>query len=62
MAEENVNGQILVELREMNRLLAESAKSSEAADWKLWIIMNGLCDALLTQGILIDDPRKTEEK
>ncbi len=51
------NEQILAELQRTNELLAEMIKQGGATDWKLWIIMNGVCDALLAQGLVDDDPR-----
>jgi hypothetical protein len=53
----DTNKLILAELKEMNKLLADNAKWSEAADWKLWIIMNGVCDSLMVQGLIDEDPR-----
>ena len=62
MEEENSERSLLVELRAMNITLAEIAKQGTATDWKLWIIMNALCDGLLVQGLLDEDPRKTKTK
>jgi hypothetical protein len=57
----SVDEQILAEMKTMNATLAEIVKQSVATDWKLWIIMNALCDGLLSQGVLDDDPRKAKK-
>ena len=61
MEEENSGRSLLVELRAMNITLAEIAKQGTATDWKLWIIMNALCDGLLVQGVIDEDPRKMKK-
>lgn len=58
----NTDESILAELKAMNITLAEIAKQGVATDWKLWIIMNAVCDGLLSQGVLDEDPRKTKTK
>lgn len=52
------NEEILAELQKTNELMAEMVKQGGATDWKLWIIMNGICDALLIQGLIESDPRQ----
>ena len=61
MSKEETLSSILDELQETNRQLKEMVTQGDATDWKLWIIMNGVCDALLTQGLIDDDPRKTKK-
>jgi hypothetical protein len=60
-SKEEVLDAILQELQETNTQLREMVKQGGATDWKLWIIMNGVCDALLAQGLMDDDPRKTKK-
>jgi len=53
--------QILEELKKINVTLAAIAGQANATDWKLWIIMNAVCDGLLAQGIIEDDPRDAKK-
>ena len=57
----SVGESLLTEMKVMNATLAEIAKQGNATDWKLWIIMNALCDGLLAQGVIEADPRKTKK-
>ena len=56
-----VNEQIVVELKKMNESLEKVVEQTNATDWKLWIIMNAVCDGLLAQGFIEDDPRKAKK-
>ena len=40
------------------RLLNEQNILLRQMDWKLWVITNALCDAMIKQGLLENDPRQ----
>ena len=54
-----VEQQILKQLELLNANFAEATEQAAKSDWKLWVIMNAVVDAALSQGMLKDDPRSS---
>jgi len=44
---------------ELRKLITEQNTILRQMDWKLWIITNAICDALLKNGALEKDPRQS---
>jgi hypothetical protein len=43
---------------DLQKLIVEQNIILRQMDWKLWVITNAVCDALLKNGMLEKDPRK----
>lgn len=53
----DVQTQILTELKVLNLRQQEQVLQLKAMDWKLWVLMNSVVDALMKAGTLEEDPR-----
>lgn len=57
IVELNSNVAALAEKQNMDQALSQSSVIRQI-DWKLWVMTNALCDALVQQGLLSNDPRR----
>lgn len=44
---------------DLQKLISEQNTILRQMDWKLWIITNAICDALIKNGTLEKDPRQS---
>lgn len=46
------------QLQELTKLVHDQNILIRQMDWKMWVITNAICDALLANGTLEKDPRQ----